>query len=47
MKLREAVALPGVGLSIPVRAAKARFSALLDLGAGGHAAAKEKHLRLA
>jgi len=25
MELREAVALPGVGLSIPVRAAKAKF----------------------
>jgi len=35
MELREAVALPGVGLSIPVRAAKAKFSALLDLVAGG------------
>jgi prevent-host-death family protein len=35
MELREAVALPGVGLSIPVRAAKAKLSALLDLVAGG------------
>jgi prevent-host-death family protein len=35
MELREAVALPGVGLSIPVRAAKAKFSALLELVAGG------------
>lgn len=34
-ELREAVAMPGVGLSIPVRAAKAKFSALLDLVAGG------------
>lgn len=33
--LREAVALPGVGLSIPVRAAKAKLSALLELVAGG------------
>ena len=35
MMLREAVALPGVGLSIPVRAAKAKLSALLELVAGG------------
>jgi len=35
MELREAVARPGVGLSIPVRAAKAKLSALLDLVAGG------------
>ena len=35
MVLREAIALPGVGLSIPVRAAKAKFSALLELVAGG------------
>lgn len=34
-ELREAVALPGVGLSIPVRAAKAKLSALLELVAGG------------
>ncbi len=33
--LREAVALPGMGLTIPVRAAKAKFSALLELVAGG------------
>lgn len=33
--LKEAVALPGVGLSIPVRAAKAKLSALLELVAGG------------
>jgi prevent-host-death family protein len=33
--LREAVVLPGVGLSIPVRAAKAKLSALLELVAGG------------
>ncbi len=33
--LREAVALPGVGLSFPVRTAKAKLSALLELVAGG------------
>ena len=33
--LREAVMLPGVGLSIPVRAAKAKLSALLELVASG------------
>ena len=33
--LREAVSMPGVGLTIPVRAAKAKLSALLDLVAGG------------
>src|SRR5438309_11773810 len=35
LELREAIALPGVGLSIPVRAAKAKLSALLELVAGG------------
>ena len=35
LELREAVALPGVGLTIPVRAAKAKLSALLELVAGG------------
>ena len=35
MMLKEAVALPGVGLSIPVRAAKAKLSALLELVAAG------------
>ena len=35
MVLREAVSLPGLGLTIPVRAAKAKLSALLDLVAGG------------
>ena len=35
MELREAIALPGIGLSIPVRAAKAKLSALLELVAGG------------
>src|SRR5580765_706876 len=33
--LNDAVTLPGVGLSIPVRAAKAKLSALLELVAGG------------
>jgi len=33
--LNDAVALPGVGLSVPVRAAKAKLSALLELVAGG------------
>jgi len=33
--MREAIALPGIGLTIPVRAAKAKFSALLELVAGG------------
>jgi prevent-host-death family protein len=35
MELREVITLPGVGLSIPVRAAKAKLSALLELVAGG------------
>jgi prevent-host-death family protein len=35
MGLREAVTLPGMGLTIPVRAAKAKLSALLELVAGG------------
>ncbi len=35
MVLRDAIALPGVGLSIPVRAAKAKFSALLEMVARG------------
>jgi prevent-host-death family protein len=35
LALNEAVVLPGVGLAIPVRAAKAKLSALLDLVAGG------------
>lgn len=34
-ELREAVAMPGIGLTIPVRAAKAKLSALLELVAGG------------
>lgn len=33
--LSETVALPGIGLSIPVRTAKAKLSALLDLVAEG------------
>lgn len=33
--MRETIALPGMGLSIPVRAAKAKLSALLELVAGG------------
>ena len=35
MAMRETVALPGVGLTIPVRAAKAKLSALLEMVAGG------------
>ena len=35
MVMREAIALPGVGLTIPVRAAKAKLSALLEMVAGG------------
>jgi prevent-host-death family protein len=33
--LKEAIALPGIGLSVPVRAAKAKLSALLELVAAG------------
>jgi prevent-host-death family protein len=33
--LRDAVALPGLGLSFPVRVAKAKLSALLELVASG------------
>jgi prevent-host-death family protein len=33
--IRDAVVLPGVGLSIPVRTAKAKLSALLEFVAGG------------
>ncbi|NJM55371.1 MAG: type II toxin-antitoxin system Phd/YefM family antitoxin [Verrucomicrobiae bacterium] len=33
--LQETVALPGLGLTIPVRAAKAKLSALLEMVAGG------------
>lgn len=35
MELRETIALPGIGLTIPVRAAKAKFSALLEMVAHG------------
>ena len=35
MGLREAITLPGMGLTIPVRAAKAKLSALLELVSGG------------
>ena len=33
--MRETVALPGIGWSIPVRAAKAKLSALLEMVASG------------
>ena len=33
--LRDAVAMPGIGLTYPVRVAKAKLSALLDLVAAG------------
>jgi len=33
--LRDTIALPGVGLSLPVRVAKAKFSALLEMVARG------------
>lgn len=36
MALKEAATLPGIGLAIPVRAAKAKLSALLELVAQGH-----------
>lgn len=35
LELREAVAMPGIGITIPVRAAKAKLSALLEMVAGG------------
>ena len=35
LQLKEAVAMPGIGLVIPVRAAKAKLSALLELVASG------------
>jgi len=35
LELKEAVAIPGIGMTIPVRAAKAKLSALLELVAGG------------
>jgi prevent-host-death family protein len=35
LELKEAIAMPGIGVTIPVRAAKAKFSALLELVARG------------
>lgn len=35
MILQETAVMPGIGLTIPVRAAKAKLSALLELVAGG------------
>jgi prevent-host-death family protein len=35
MELKETVAMPGIGITIPVRAAKAKLSALLELVASG------------
>jgi len=35
LELREAIPMPGIGLTIPVRAAKAKFSALLEMVAAG------------
>ena len=35
MVMRETVTMPGIGLTIPVRAAKAKLSALLELVAAG------------
>lgn len=35
MILKETAVMPGVGITIPVRAAKAKLSALLDLVASG------------
>ncbi len=35
LELQEAVVMPGIGLTIPVRAAKAKLSALLELVASG------------
>ena len=35
MVLNETATMPGIGLTIPVRAAKAKLSALLELVAGG------------
>ena len=35
MMMRETIVLPGIGLSIPVRAAKAKLSALLEMVARG------------
>src|ERR1041385_8428584 len=36
LMLKEAAAMPGVGLVIPLRAAKAKLSALLEMVAQGH-----------
>ena len=35
LMLKETVAMPGIGITIPVRAAKAKLSALLELVAAG------------
>jgi prevent-host-death family protein len=35
LELKETVAMPGIGITIPVRAAKAKLSALLELVARG------------
>jgi prevent-host-death family protein len=35
LELKEAVVMPGIGITIPVRAAKAKLSALLELVASG------------
>jgi prevent-host-death family protein len=35
LELKEAVTMPGIGITIPVRAAKAKLSALLELVARG------------
>jgi prevent-host-death family protein len=35
LELKEAVTMPGIGMTIPVRAAKAKLSALLELVARG------------
>src|ERR1700742_3336666 len=35
LELKEAVAMPGIGITIPVRAAKAKLSALLGMVARG------------
>ncbi len=35
MILRDTITMPGIGLTIPVRVAKAKLSALLELVAGG------------
>jgi prevent-host-death family protein len=35
LEMKEAVAMPGIGITIPVRAAKAKLSALLEMVARG------------